>query len=96
MPDFTYNGPSPGAYPMLRDASGALVGTVEPGDVLEFDQAPDAGWEPYEPPTDTGSSGKAKRGRTAAADPDAPPPGSGDPGAAQDDDTAGESGSEEN
>ena len=87
MPDFIFRGASggsaPGAYPMLRDASGALAGTVEPGDVLEFDQAPDADWELCEPPADTQSGSRTKRGKTAAGEPDPPPP-----GGAQDD-TAG-------
>lgn len=48
MPDFEYRGPSPGAYPMLRDAYGVLAGTVTPGDVLEFGEAPDADWAAYE------------------------------------------------
>ena len=48
MPSFTYCGASSGMYPMLRDAYDVPAGTVEPGDVLEFDQAPDADWQPYE------------------------------------------------
>ena len=48
MPSFTYCGASSGMYPMLRDAYDVPVGTVKPGDVLEFDQAPDADWQPYE------------------------------------------------
>ena len=44
MPDFQFIGASPGMYPMLRDASGLPVGTVEPGDVAAFDVAPDADW----------------------------------------------------
>lgn len=48
MPDFEYRGAAPGLYPTLRDAYGVLAGTVTPGDVLEFDAAPDADWQPYQ------------------------------------------------
>ena len=51
MPDFVFVGASPGMYPMLRDLYGAPVGTVEPGDVAAFEEAPDADWTPCEPAT---------------------------------------------
>lgn len=65
MPDFTYRGASggssPGLYPMLRDAYGVLAGTVTPGDVLEFSQAPDADWVPYEGGDD--NDGRSEQGQ---------------------------------
>ena len=81
MPDFEFRGASPGMYPMLRDAYGVPAGTVKRGDVLRFDAAPDADWVPYEP------SGGAVAGPNLAAIPAA---------SEQDhDDTAGQTGSEE-
>jgi hypothetical protein len=47
MPDFRYAGPGTRTYPETRDRYGVLVGTVEPGDVLELDEAPDQWWVPY-------------------------------------------------
>lgn len=103
MPDFEYRGHSPGLYPMLRDARGALAGTVGPGDVLEFDAAPDGDWRPCE------AGGDERGGIESEADPAdvpaAPPPwnltprgeagSSPDPGSEQDDDTAGNTAGEE-
>ncbi len=48
MPDFVYTG-SPGMYPMLRDARDIPVGTVAPGDVRDLDEAPDTAWVPLDP-----------------------------------------------
>ena len=68
---------------MLRDAYGVNVGTVKPGDVLEFDQAPDADWVPYE------ASGDERGG--IESDPDPADVRSGPAGSEQDhDDTAGD------
>jgi hypothetical protein len=93
MPDFEYIGHSPGMYPMLRDSYNVPAGTVKPGDVLRFEEAPDADWVPYE----AGGNGETGGGT---------PPGGGtqdegqgtpqDPGSEQgNDDTAGQTGSEE-
>jgi len=48
MPHFRYTGP-PGSYPMLRDATGLQVGPVTPGDIREFDAAPDPSWTWLDP-----------------------------------------------
>jgi hypothetical protein len=103
MPDFVFQGASPGMYPMLRDSFGILVGTVEPGDLARFDAAPDADWQPYEdaptspgwePHTDsTGAPGwrLSEAGEQAADEtPDAPSTSDQDPGGetTPDDDTA--------
>ena len=81
MPDFEFRGASPGMYPMLRDAYGVPAGTVKPGDVLHFEEAPDGDWVPYE----------AAGGIASEADPAATPAASGH----DHDDTAGQTGSEE-
>jgi hypothetical protein len=93
VPSFTYAGHSPGLYPTLRDAYGVLAGLVEPGDVLEFSAAPDADWVPYE----AGAGAQGERGGIES-EPD--PADAGGAGlflgaGQQDDDTAGEPGSEE-
>ena len=85
MPDFTYTG-AEGNYPMLRDAYDVPAGTVKPGDVLRFDQAPDADWVPYEP----GDSPQDDVGEGSNEDED-----SGEAGSGQDDNDAGQPGSEE-
>jgi len=101
VPDFEFRGASPGMYPMLRDARGAQVGTVTPGDVAEFDQAPDADWQPYEPGGDTGSEAAAPPEASATpedpSEPQAPAEDeTGETGAEHsNDDEAGETGSEE-
>ena len=41
MPAFRFAGPGPFIYPETRDAQGRNVSQVEPGDVREFEQAPD-------------------------------------------------------
>ena len=82
MPDFTYTG-QPGMYPMLRDAYGVNAGTVTPGDVLEFDKAPDADWVPYVP------GGDERGGIESEPDP-ADVRGEGETGSEQDHDTAGD------
>lgn len=46
MPEHFYTGPSSGHYPMGRDASGLLLGAVEPGDVRDLNEAPDPSWLP--------------------------------------------------
>jgi hypothetical protein len=45
MPEFAYAGVTPKTYPELRDANGQIVGTVEFGDVREFDRE----WDPPKP-----------------------------------------------
>ena len=50
MPEFVFRGLVPVTYPETRDALGVHLGTVEPGDVREFDKAPDQWW-----PSSTGS-----------------------------------------
>ena len=83
MPDFTYTG-APGMYPMLRDAYGVQVGTVTPGDVAEFDEAPDAGWVPYEPGDDD------RKDESGGTDVWTAVSGEGETGSEQDHDTAGD------
>ena len=63
MPDFVYRG-TERVYPETRDAFGVNLGTVKPGDILRFDQAPDQWWTPYE-----GGEGNGE----PAADPETPP-----------------------
>ena len=46
MPEFVFRGLVPVTYPETRDALGVHLGTVEPGDVREFDKAPDQWWAP--------------------------------------------------
>ena len=93
MPDFVFRGASPGLYPMLRDARGALAGTVTPGDVREFDAAPDPDWQPCEGSGDTGSA-EAAQPEAAPDEPPAPdqPDDSPEPPAGEQDhdDTAGD------
>ena len=83
MPDFTYTG-APGLYPLLRDAYGVNVGTVTPGDVAEFDEAPDADWVPYE------AGGDEPGGIESQPDPADVRGGPGETGSEQDHDTAGD------
>ena len=46
MPLYRFAGPGPYVYPETRDAHGRNVGQAEPGDVREFEQAPDPMWVP--------------------------------------------------
>lgn len=46
MPLFSFSGLVATVYPETRDAANRPVGTVQPGDVREFAQAPDWLWVP--------------------------------------------------
>lgn len=46
MPEHTFTGLVPTAYPDSKDAAGAPVGTAEPGAVLDLDGPLDSGWQP--------------------------------------------------
>ena len=67
-------------YPAHRDAYDVLLGTVQPDDVIERDEAPDQHWSPYE----------GEDGETRSKD-----RGQDQPGSDTTDDEAGETGSEE-
>jgi hypothetical protein len=70
MPNFEYIGPGgPRTYPETRDAYGVNLGTVKPGDVLEFaGHAPDQFWAPYE----EGQGGTEAESGEPPADPETP------------------------
>jgi hypothetical protein len=99
VPSFTYAGHSPGLYPTLRDAYGVLAGLVEPGDVLEFDQAPDPDWVPYQGGDAEQAMQAAEQAQAAATltdgGTDGPDPADEPAGSDQDHDTAGNAASEE-
>jgi hypothetical protein len=84
MPDFVYNGPGERFYPESRDSYGVRLGTVQPGDVARFDEAPDQWWRPYEAQAAGEADGAEVRsddaGEAGAAEADAPAP-PGDPDA---------------
>lgn len=46
MPSFEFRGFVPTLYPFDRDALDQPVGEVQPGEVREFDEAPDWQWIP--------------------------------------------------
>ena len=76
MPSFEYTGPGgPRTYPETRDAHGVGLGTVQPGDVREFPEAPDQYWAPYEGGGEAaaGGGGESVEPPAAAAPPAAPP-----------------------
>lgn len=52
MPAWTMTDFGPRYYPGTRDAYDVPLGDVQPGDVIERDEAPDQHWAPYggEPP----------------------------------------------
>ena len=110
MPQYRYTG-SPGMYPQGRDTQDRPIGAVTTGDVRDLDEAPDSSWVPAEPGVQEHLDAIRAliAAQTPAVEtvppvdtpPDEPPsdPGSDEnqpePGE-QDDDTAGQTGSEEN
>jgi hypothetical protein len=64
MPEFVFAGPYGTTYPETRDARGAHLGTVEPGDVRDLDAAPDQWWAP----ADEGQGGADQDGSEASAE----------------------------
>lgn len=83
MPSYLYSGPGERVYPEGRDASGAHIGTVTPGDIRIFDEPPaDGWWTPEIPPRDDEGNGGG-----IESDPD-PADVTGDPGS--DEGAAGE------
>ncbi len=48
MPLFRYTGP-PGMYPQGRDTLDRPIGAVNTGDVRDLDEAPDTAWVPLDP-----------------------------------------------
>ena len=82
MPSFEYVGPGgPRTYPESRDAYGVNVGTVKPGDVLEFpEHAPDQFWAPYE----GAGQAEGETGGESGEPPAAPAPPAAPPTAPQD------------
>ncbi len=69
MPPFVFRAPSPYDYPASRDARGVPLGTVQPGDVRNLDEAIDRWWVPVD-----GSEGHGQDESTEAAEGTAPDP----------------------
>jgi len=71
LPSYELTGPER-VYSETRDVNGRPLGTVQPGDIRMFDEAPDSWWVPVIPP---GTSEAASSGEQAPADvPDTPAP----------------------
>jgi len=71
LPSFELTGPER-VYSETRDVNGRPLGTVQPGDIRMFDEAPDSWWVPVIPP---GAGEAASSDEAAPADaPDAPAP----------------------
>lgn len=69
MPSYLYSGPGERVYPEGRDASGAHIGTVTPGDVREFDEPPADGWWTPETPPRSRRPGRGAAGSDGTPDP---------------------------
>ena len=97
MPPFRYTGP-PGMYPQGRDTLDRPIGAVNTGDVRDLDEAPDTAWVPLDPGVQEHI--EALQQITEAPDGIEPPAPAPEPAAdpepgQQDDNEAGQPGSEE-
>lgn len=83
MPPFRFCAPSAYDYPASRDTKGVPLGTVQPGDVRDLDEAIDRWWAPSDGDEDRGQGyesqdsseeGGAEDGEDAAPEPSGPQP----------------------
>jgi hypothetical protein len=75
MPEYEYHGPGERVYPETRDALGAHLGLVGPGDVRHLDEAPDQWWTPCEGAGEGDDAGAAEGDAPDLPDDPEPAPG---------------------
>jgi hypothetical protein len=79
MPAFEFTGPVAQVYPFTRDARDRPVGEVQPGDVREFDEAPDRMWVPSDGAQEHPGTGEEMQPAEHPADGSMSPPVSNEP-----------------